>query len=175
MYVSCVKVPKSDEEYDLRVPRDMAYIFSGAYVPLSCKLIEQVRVKAAALSYSTGSVQLTLLSLAPAVCCTGVGARWLDGTRRSRQALKWKRICCFRLDCDCEWMKLRLFSEKSEIQMFCLSGNNGADLGAKNDAQRTILVMFLGGCTYSEISALRFLGRERGEYLMLREKNYDFF
>lgn len=38
-----VKVPKSDEEYDLRVPRDMAYIFSGAYVPLSCKLIEQVK------------------------------------------------------------------------------------------------------------------------------------
>lgn len=40
--IFCVKVPKSDEEYDLRVPRDMAYIFSGAYVPLSCKLIEQV-------------------------------------------------------------------------------------------------------------------------------------
>ena len=37
-----VKVPKSDEEYDLRVPKDMAYIFSGAYIPLSCKLIEQV-------------------------------------------------------------------------------------------------------------------------------------
>lgn len=37
-----VKVPKSDEEYNLRVPRDMAYIFSGAYIPLSCKLIEQV-------------------------------------------------------------------------------------------------------------------------------------
>ncbi|KAG7482519.1 vacuolar protein sorting-associated protein 33B [Solea senegalensis] len=35
-------VPKSDEEYNLRVPRDMAYIFSGAYIPLSCKLIEQV-------------------------------------------------------------------------------------------------------------------------------------
>ena len=40
--IYCVKVPKSDEEYDLRVPRDMAYIFSGAYVPLSCRLIEQV-------------------------------------------------------------------------------------------------------------------------------------
>ena len=36
------KVPKSDEEYNLSVPRDMAYTFSGAYVPLSCKLIEQV-------------------------------------------------------------------------------------------------------------------------------------
>uniref|UniRef100_A0A8C9WJ91 VPS33B late endosome and lysosome associated n=1 Tax=Scleropages formosus TaxID=113540 RepID=A0A8C9WJ91_SCLFO len=35
-------VPKTGEEYDLRVPRDMAYVFSGAYIPLSCKLIEQV-------------------------------------------------------------------------------------------------------------------------------------
>ena len=41
MFQFGVKVPKSDEEYDLRVPRDMAYIFSGAYVPLSCKLVEQ--------------------------------------------------------------------------------------------------------------------------------------
>lgn len=41
--ISCVKVPKSDKDYDLRVPKDMAYIFSGAYITLSCKLIEQVR------------------------------------------------------------------------------------------------------------------------------------
>lgn len=40
---SRVKVPKSDKDYDLRVPKDMAYIFSGAYITLSCKLIEQVR------------------------------------------------------------------------------------------------------------------------------------
>lgn len=37
-----IQIPKTGEEYDLRVPRDMAYIFSGAYIPLSCKLIEQV-------------------------------------------------------------------------------------------------------------------------------------
>lgn len=42
MVTSCVKVPKSDKDYDLRVPKDMAYIFSGAYISLSCKLIEQV-------------------------------------------------------------------------------------------------------------------------------------
>lgn len=37
------------------------------------------------------------------------------------------------------------------------------DSKGKNDTQRIILVMFLGGCTYSEISALRFLGREKGK------------
>lgn len=35
-------------------------------------------------------------------------------------------------------------------------------MSVKNEAQRIILVMFLGGCTYSEISALRFLGKEKG-------------
>lgn len=30
------------------------------------------------------------------------------------------------------------------------------------DSQRIILAVFLGGCTFSEISALRFLGKERG-------------
>lgn len=30
------------------------------------------------------------------------------------------------------------------------------------ESQRVILVVFLGGCTFSEISALRFLGKEKG-------------
>nr|XP_046251888.1 vacuolar protein sorting-associated protein 33B [Scatophagus argus]XP_046251899.1 vacuolar protein sorting-associated protein 33B [Scatophagus argus] len=100
-------VPKSDEEYDLRVPRDMAYIFSGAYVPLSCKLIEQVLER--------------------------------DG-----------------------WTGLEEVTRLLNGHEFAVSGGVGGDLRAKNDAQRIILVMFLGGCTFSEISALRFLGRERG-------------
>lgn len=100
-------VPKSDEEYDLRVPRDMAYIFSGAYVPLSCKLIEQVLER--------------------------------DG-----------------------WTGLEEVTRLLNGHEFAVTGSKGADLSAKTDAHRTILVMFLGGCTFSEISALRFLGRERG-------------
>uniref|UniRef100_A0A8C4HQE2 VPS33B late endosome and lysosome associated n=1 Tax=Dicentrarchus labrax TaxID=13489 RepID=A0A8C4HQE2_DICLA len=100
-------VPKSGEEYDLRVPRDMAYIFSGAYVPLSCKLIEQVLER--------------------------------DG-----------------------WTGLEEVTKLLNGNEFAVTGSNGADSKAKNDAQRIILVMFLGGCTFSEISALRFLGREKG-------------
>ncbi|XP_054466386.1 vacuolar protein sorting-associated protein 33B [Anoplopoma fimbria] len=100
-------VPKSDEEYDLRVPRDMAYIFSGAYVPLSCKLVEQVLER--------------------------------DG-----------------------WTGLEEVTKLLNGHEFAVTGSNGADSKAKSDAQRIILVMFLGGCTFSEISALRFLGREKG-------------
>lgn len=34
---------------------------------------------------------------------------------------------------------------------------------ASSECLRLILVVFLGGCTFSEISALRFLGREKGK------------
>lgn len=68
-----MKVPKSDEEYDLRVPRDMAYIFSGAYIPLSCKLIEQVG-KAAGFHWAVCD---GADSGAPPA---GAGARRLGGT-----------------------------------------------------------------------------------------------
>ncbi|XP_010875797.3 vacuolar protein sorting-associated protein 33B isoform X2 [Esox lucius] len=100
-------VPKSDEEYDLRVPRDMAYIFSGAYIPLSCKLIEQVLER--------------------------------DG-----------------------WTGLEEVTRMINGHEFAVTGSNGSDPRGRSDAQRIILVMFLGGCTYSEISALRFLGKEKG-------------
>lgn len=100
-------VPKSDEEYDLRVPRDMAYIFSGAYIPLSCKLIEQVLER--------------------------------DG-----------------------WTGLEEVTRLINGHEFAVAAGSGADLKAKSDAQRIIIVMFLGGCTFSEIAALRFLGKERG-------------
>ncbi|KAK7170118.1 hypothetical protein R3I94_000376 [Phoxinus phoxinus] len=101
-------VPKSGEEYDLRVPRDMAYIFSGAYIPLSCKLIEQVLER--------------------------------DG-----------------------WTGLEEVSRMLNGQEFAVTGgSSSSEARTKTDAQRIVLVMFLGGCTFSEISALRFLGKERG-------------
>ncbi|XP_005989820.1 vacuolar protein sorting-associated protein 33B isoform X1 [Latimeria chalumnae] len=99
-------IPRGVEEYDLKTPRDMAYIFSGAYVPLSCKIIEQTLER--------------------------------DG-----------------------WAGME------EVVRF-LNGNEFAttdtvsDLKATADSRRLILVVFLGGCTFSEISALRFLGKEKG-------------
>ncbi|XP_030045526.1 vacuolar protein sorting-associated protein 33B [Microcaecilia unicolor] len=97
-------IPHVDGEYDLKIPRDMAYIFSGAYIPLSCKIIEQV----------------------------------LD-----RKA----------------WTGLE------EVARL-LNGNEFADPLSEGsptaDSQRLILAVFLGGCTFSEISALRFLGKSKG-------------
>lgn len=100
-------IPKVDGEYDLCTPPDMAYIFSGAYMPLSCKLVEQVLDRG-----WTGLEEVT---------------RLLNGNEFSVTA-----------------------------------GGSGGEVKTKHDSQRLVFVMFLGGCTFSEISALRFLGRERG-------------
>ncbi|KAK3510157.1 hypothetical protein QTP70_026749 [Hemibagrus guttatus] len=101
-------IPKTVEEYDLRVPRDMAYIFSGAYIPLSCKLIEQVLER--------------------------------DG-----------------------WTGLEEVTRLLNGHEFAVTGGiSGTEARIKTDPQMIILVMFLGGCTFSEMSALRFIGREKG-------------
>uniref|UniRef100_A0A8D0E8S4 VPS33B late endosome and lysosome associated n=1 Tax=Salvator merianae TaxID=96440 RepID=A0A8D0E8S4_SALMN len=102
-------IPRGDGEYDLKVPRDMAYVFSGAYVPLSCKLIEQVLERKSWL----GLEEVTRLL---------GGNEFVTG--------------------------------------------NASQLGQRGSLEtlqgRIVLVVFLGGCTFSEISALRFLGREKG-------------
>ncbi|XP_015494276.1 vacuolar protein sorting-associated protein 33B isoform X1 [Parus major] len=99
-------IPRLDGEYDLKMPRDMAYVFGGAYVPLSCKIIEQVL------------------------------------ERRGWQGLE-------------EVVRLLNGNE------FCVSDSTVEDSPAC-ESQRVVLAVFLGGCTFSEIAALRFLGKERG-------------
>ncbi|NXI75355.1 VP33B protein, partial [Rhipidura dahli] len=99
-------IPRLDGEYDLKMPRDMAYVFGGAYVPLSCKIIEQVL------------------------------------ERRGWQGLD-------------EVVRLLNGNE------FSVSDSAVEDNPAW-ESQRVVLAVFLGGCTFSEIAALRFLGKERG-------------
>ncbi|XP_056428000.1 vacuolar protein sorting-associated protein 33B [Hyla sarda] len=97
-------IPRVDGEYDLKIPKDMAYVFSGAYTPLSCKIIEQVLIRKG----WTGLDEVM---------------RLLNSTEFSEQ-----------------------LTERNSLA----------------DSHRTIVVVFLGGCTFSEISALRFLGKELG-------------
>ncbi|XP_075774147.1 vacuolar protein sorting-associated protein 33B isoform X1 [Pelodiscus sinensis] len=98
-------IPRVAGEYNLKVPRDMAYVFSGAYVPLSCKIIEQVL------------------------------------ERKGWQGLE-------------EVVRLLNGSEFSLTEPAVEESPGGA--------QPVVLAVFLGGCTFSEISALRFLGKEKG-------------
>ncbi|XP_075362638.1 uncharacterized protein LOC142411888 isoform X3 [Mycteria americana] len=98
-------IPRVDGEYDLKMPRDMAYVFSGAYVPLSCKIIEQVL------------------------------------ERRG-------------------WLGLEEVVRLLNGNEFSVS-DSGAEDSPAWESQRVVLAVFLGGCTFSEIAALRFLGKER--------------
>lgn len=102
-------IPRVDGEYNLKMPPDMAYVFSGAYTPLSCKIVEQVL------------------------------------ERRGWQGLE-------------EVVRLLNGNE------FAMADGAPED-GAGGDAQRVVVAVFLGGCTFSEIAALRFLGKERGHVI----------
>lgn len=85
-------MPKSGEEYDLRVPRDMAYIFSGAYIPLSCKLIEQVTLELliAVIKLPISILQCLLVACAPA----GAGERRVDRSGGGHTHAEWTGLCC---------------------------------------------------------------------------------
>lgn len=61
------QIPRVAGEYDLKVPRDMAYVFSGAYVPLSCRVIEQVLRRAPLPSAFLGPSRWHLASAGPLI------------------------------------------------------------------------------------------------------------
>uniref|UniRef100_A0A2H6NKQ1 Vacuolar protein sorting-associated protein 33B n=1 Tax=Micrurus carvalhoi TaxID=3147026 RepID=A0A2H6NKQ1_9SAUR len=98
-----MQIPHGNGEYDLKVSRDMAYVFSGAYVPLSCKIMEQVLERRGWLGLEEVARLLG-------------GHEFVTATEEPRPPA----------------------------------------------SQQVILAVFLGGCTFSEVAALRFLGRERG-------------
>ncbi|XP_052277232.1 vacuolar protein sorting-associated protein 33B-like isoform X2 [Dreissena polymorpha] len=104
-------IPAAD--IDLRNPCDMSYVFSGAYTPLSCRLVEQVLEREGFIGLEDvtkllpGGVHTDVRLPTP-----GKGGR----------------------------------------------GNNNAP----GRAAKVVLVYFIGGCTYSEIAALRLLGKLKG-------------
>ncbi|XP_059151428.1 vacuolar protein sorting-associated protein 33B-like [Physella acuta] len=104
-------VPKLTEEMDLKNPSDVSYIFSGAYTPLPCKIVEQILTRD------------TLIGL------EDVG-----------------RMCG---------------GLHSDIKVKHRSLGKGAP-AVTNPAMKVILVYFLGGCTFSEICALRFIAKSLG-------------
>ncbi|NXW07855.1 VP33B protein, partial [Fregetta grallaria] len=129
-YHMSLQIPRVDGEYDLKMPRDMAYVFSGAYVPLSCKIIEQVLERRGWLGLEEVVRLLNGNEFSVSgSASTGLGPGGL-GAGGSDSALP-------PLDSAVE--------------------DNPAW-----ESQRVVLAVFLGGCTFSEIAALRFLGKERG-------------
>ncbi|NXJ15065.1 VP33B protein, partial [Odontophorus gujanensis] len=121
-------IPRVDGEYNLKTPRDMAYVFSGAYTPLSCKIMEQVLERRGWQGLEEAVRLLNGNEFAMAGRARGA---------RGSGAGPGVGVC----------------------HALC-PADGAAEEGG--DAQRIVLAVFLGGCTFSEIAALRFLGKERG-------------
>lgn len=103
-------IPKHHAEYNLKHPDDMAYVFGGAYTPLSCKLVEQALLKQ--------------------------GWAGLEDVMRHLPGKTFERI------------------EARSAK--------GKTMSTNDTSYKVVLVYFIGGVTYSEIAALRFLGRKTG-------------
>ncbi|KAI8788981.1 vacuolar protein sorting-associated protein 33B [Biomphalaria glabrata] len=104
-------VPKQTEDIDLRDPKDVSYIFSGAYTPLPCKLVEQILARDSLIGLEDVGK-----------ACGGI---------------------------------------HSEIKV--KNRSLGTVRGAQNivdPTMKVVLVYFLGGCTFSEIAALRFISKQ---------------
>ncbi|XP_067016760.1 vacuolar protein sorting-associated protein 33B-like isoform X1 [Acropora muricata] len=103
-------IPKDAGKVDLKNPTEMAYVFSGAYTPISCRLVEQV------------------LS---------------DGLPFFEEISKVFGVAAF------------------SSRMTASARSNSSASGALTRS-KCVLVMFLGGCTFSEISAIRLLSNKLG-------------
>ncbi|ELU18869.1 hypothetical protein CAPTEDRAFT_133058 [Capitella teleta] len=106
-------VPKSADDINLRNPNDMSYVYSGAYTPLVCKLVEQILSKE--------------------------GFTGLEDIMRQIPSP--------------HFAKHRAQSARG--------GKHTS--AAPSPGSRIVMVYFLGGCSHSEITALRFLGKQRGQ------------
>ncbi|NXX31192.1 VP33B protein, partial [Nicator chloris] len=122
-------IPRLDGEYDLKMPRDMAYVFGGAYVPLSCKIIEQVLER-----------------------------RGWQGLEEVVRLLNGNE---FSVSGSAGWLGAAGLAAGVSYSTLPYPESAVEDNPAW-ESQRVVLAVFLGGCTFSEIAALRFLGKERG-------------
>ncbi|NXA67661.1 VP33B protein, partial [Mohoua ochrocephala] len=123
-------IPRLDGEYDLKMPRDMAYVFGGAYVPLSCKIIEQVLERRG----WQGLEEVVRLLNGNEFSVSGAGRGGLGA------------------------VGLAAGMSYSTLP----HPDSAVEDNPAWESQRVVLAVFLGGCTFSEIAALRFLGKERG-------------
>ena len=104
-------VPKDPGSFDLSVPKDMSYVYGGAYKPLSCAAIDHV--------VRTGDW------------------KGLDDVVKS-------------------------WSGYAFTQVGSMKPQSGF---------RVVLVYFIGGCTYSEINALRFWGEKTNVHYIVATTN----
>lgn len=129
------------DEVNEHDPNDVAYVYSG-YAPLSIRLVQCILQKQYMLSITRGA------SGATAGAPTGSGAQ---GWRGFDEAVKHARGPAFD--------ELQKGEDKAVKARALLSGGG---------EKKTVFVVFVGGITFTEIAALRFIAKqEEGEVSLL--------
>ena len=130
------------DEVNEQDPNDIAYVYSG-YAPLSVRLVQCILQKQYLLAFTKGSA--TNGAAANAGGGSGQGWRGFD------EAVKHARGATF-----------------DEVQKGEDKAVKARSLLASSGDKKTVFVVFLGGITYTEIAALRFIARkEEGKQLRL--------
>lgn len=122
------------DEVNEQDPNDVAYVYSG-YAPLSIRLVQCVLQKQYLLSLTKGGP-------APITGVSSAAHGWLG----FEDAIKSARGSTFSV--------VQKGDEKATKARQTLTGAGGV---------KTVFVMFLGGITFTEIAALRFIGRQESE------------
>lgn len=129
------------DEVNEQDPNDIAYVYSG-YAPLSIRLVQCILQKQYLLSITKG---------AAATNTAGPAAGGAQGWRGFDDAVKHARGPTFD--------EVQKGEDKAVKARALLSGN---------DSQKTVFVVFVGGISFSEIAALRFIAKkEEGMSLFL--------
>ena len=128
------------DEVNEQDPNDIAYVYSG-YAPLSVRLVQCILQKQYLLAFTKGSAT----NGAAANAGGGGGHGW----RGFDEAVKHARGATF-----------------DEIQKGEDKAVKARSLLASSGDKKTVFVVFLGGITYTELAALRFIAKkEEGKEL----------
>lgn len=108
-----------DAGYNIREPKDPAFVFGGAYIPLICQLIDQ-----------------TVL---------------MPTNKKNTQPIM----------TSAELMKLLPGPNFKRKQAFLNDGLKNHQTSVNSSREKSLLIYFIGGVTYAEVTALRYLAKKR--------------
>ena len=123
------------DEVNEQDPNDIAYVYSG-YAPLSVRLVQCILQKQYLLSFTRGSAT-------PGNVNANAGGGGGQGWRGFDEAVKHARGATF-----------------DDIQKGEDKAVKARSLLTNSGEKKTVIIVFLGGITYTEIAALRFIAKK---------------
>ena len=127
------------DEVNEQEPDDIAYVYS-MYAPLSVRLVQCILQKPYLTSLTRGGPSASASAPNPSGAAGGHGWSGFEDTLRSVKGETFTKV------------QKGEASEQAVKARHMLTGQGGKE--------KTVVVMFLGGVTYTEIAALRFVGRQ---------------